>query len=120
MHTPEHLPGALDADEADVEGVVQNCGELVLRHLPSPLRLESEAPHFLRESDKAPVAPCIEVERSPDKGGCDGIERFCFALSLVEIPRRRSKGVDALLESPIEPLLRLLPQIPDVVGGITA
>ena len=83
MHTPEHLPGALDADETDVEWVVQNCGELVLRHLPSSLRLEAETQHFLRESNKAPVAPCIEVERSPDKGGCDGIERFYFALSFL-------------------------------------
>src|SRR6266542_6148411 len=78
MITLEHLPGALDADEADIEGVVEHHVDAFARNPAAGMIAKAEAKEFILEGWDAELHRGVKLESLPDQKPLHRINRFRF------------------------------------------
>ena len=111
------LPGSLDTDRPGVEWVLEDFFDAGLKHRAAPRTRQTAAVHFVWKRPKGVFATGVELEHGAYQRTFDWTDGLGFALPMIEIAKWSFKGIQALLQTHVEPLLGLFPEIADVVSG---
>src|SRR2546427_11381941 len=90
------LAGLADAHQANVEPVVENCGQAINRDRPPAAVSETAAEHLRRQIKHRESSRAVERERLPYEWPSHRIDSLYLGSALVEVADRGAKRIEPL------------------------
>src|SRR6185437_6365597 len=117
MYAGERLARNFDLDQAGVERVVQQLRESVLGDRFSAPSAQANPFGLFKKAVEVGGSGGIHLEQVPNQRRGLRVRLFRFATADVAVAQWCGHGQDALLQPPIEALLRFFLEVADKVGG---